>query len=305
MEIVFYILVKMSKFMKLPKTKYVIMILFLLGLLTSVWYFWLNPKKAINLALPNLNQLSSVNTKIMADTAYINVIGIIENKAIYKISIDHLAYNIKLADTKLISEKQKINLYQSPGAKDTVALTFRLPISKTRSLIQKLQKKDSTYLTANFEITYNTIFGKTTIPFSKNIDIKVPTPPEIKLIKIKAGNINLKQKNVDLNMVVSIKNNSDKIKLCLRDLVYNVKIGQNINGKGECNETILVEPLSTVNAILPINVTVNKPLQAFWKIVANKEVMSYEINMDGILVNDTVQNIPISLNAKGNTQLLK
>lgn len=291
--------------MNRQKTKILIIFLFVLGLLCLVWYYWLNPKKALTFALPNLNELSYVNAKIKSDTAYIEVIGVIENKAPYKITIDSLVYNLDLAGVRIISEKQEVAIEQISGGVDTIMLTFRIPISKTRNLIQKLQAKDSTVLTANVEITYNTIFGRTTIPFSKNIDIKVPNPPDIKLIEVKAGDLDLKHKNIDIDLSVSIKNNSDKIELKLRDLVYDAKLGDHIVGSGKYSKLIVIKPLSTNYLRLPINVTVDKPFQVLWKVITNKDYMNYEINLNGTIQNDTIQDVPLSITATGRTQLKK
>lgn len=291
--------------MKRIKKRYIVILLIIVSLLSVVWFYWLNPKKALEFALPDLNELSYVNAKIKSDTAYIELIGIIENKAPYKITIDSLAYNLDLAGNRIISEDQNVGIELLSGEKDTIMLTFRIPISKTRGIIQKLQSKDSTSITANFEITYNTIFGRTTFPYSKDIDIKVPNPPEIKLIKVKAGELNLKNKNIDIDLAISIKNNSDKIELRLRDLDYTAKLGKNIAGKGKYSKLIIIKPLSTAYVTLPINVIIDKPLRTFWKVAAKKEFMPYEINMDAVLINDTLQDVPISINAIGNTQLIK
>lgn len=290
--------------MKRRKSTYLISTISLIGILVLAW-FWLAPSKAVNFVLPDINELSYVNAKIESDTAHFEIIGVIENKAPYSIHIDSIDYEFELAGELLICEKQKVDVKQSSGEKDTVILAFRLPISKTRSLIQSLQTKDSTKITANIDVTYNTIFGNTSIHFSKDFDVKVPTPPEFKLNKVRAGELNLKQKHIDISLDVSIKNNSEKIELRLNDLNYNAKIGKNITGKGSCNELIIIQPQSTANITLPINVQVDQPFEVIWKVITDKDLMNYEIHLNGMLENDTIKPIPISVEINGKTQLLK
>lgn len=285
--------------------KFLLIFALLAGLLAAVWYFWLNPSKALNFALPNLNQLSYINATIRSDTAHIAVIGVLENKAPYKLTIDSLRYRLELAGATLISEVDAVNIKQAPGQIDTVDLTFKLPISFTRSMIKELQDQDSTYINAHFELTYNTFLGRTTIPVERKIDIKVPSPPDIKLKKVRMGKLNLKRKSLDLRLEVEVKNNSENIEVHLRDLAYDARIGDNIRGKGVYDEMIAIKPLSTIIVDLPASIEVEKPFQVIGKIITNKDSMDYEINLRGVLDNDSFQDIPIFINAAGSTELVK
>ncbi len=290
---------------KRSKRKYFVIFLIILGLVFVGLYYWLNPKKALKFAIPNLNELSYVNAKIKSDTAYIEVIGVLENEAPYKITIDSLVYSLELAGVTLIAEKQELALRQDPGSIDTVTLMFRVPISKTRGLIKKLQGTDSTQITIHAEITYNTFFGITKFPFSKDFDIEVPTPPEISLNEIKAGELNLKQKNIDIELSVNIKNNSDKIELKLRDLVYDATLGEHVVGHGKYSKLLVIKPSSSINITLPINVTYDEPLRVLWKIFVKKDKMDYVINLEGTLQNEKMEDIPLSITAIGRTKLGK
>lgn len=286
------------------KSKYLITTISVIGILALAW-FWLAPSKAVNFVLPDINELSYINAMIESDTAHFEIIGVIENKAPYSIHIDSIDYEFELAGELLICEHQKVDVKQSSGEKDTIVLAFRLPISKTRSLIQALQNRDSTKITANIDVTYNTVFGNTSIHLSKDFDVKVPTPPEFNLNKVKAGELNLKQKNIDIALDVSIKNNSEKIELCLQNLNYDATIGNNISGKGKIGRMIVIPPQSTENIVLPINVKIDKPFEVFWKVITDEDLMNYEINLRGMLVNDTIKPIPLSVTINGKTQLLK
>lgn len=287
------------------KTKSILVAITIIALVIFVYFRWFAPSKAVNFILPDINELSYVNAKIESDTAHIEIVGILHNKAPYRISIDSLTYNIELAGVTLVAEHKPLHIEQKSGDKDTVMLTFRLPISKTRNLIQKLQGKDSTDITLNLDVTYNTFFGKATIPFTKIFDINVPTPPEITLNKVKAGELNLKQKHIDLALAVSIKNNSETIELRLSDLTYDAKIGNNIKGSGRYNQEIVIKPLASTNLSIPINVQIDKPFQVFWNVVTNEDLMNYEINLDGLMQTKTPKKLPISITATGTTQLIK
>lgn len=285
--------------------KYSLILLAVLVLLVLGAYIWFRPAKALNLALPNLNHLNHVFAKVKGDTAYIDVIATLENKAPYKIAIDTLDYTFKLAGVKLVSEKQIIDLEQEPEQVDTVTLELRLPIKKARGLIKDIQSQDSTFITADFSITYNTFLGRTTISVKRNVDIKVPRPPDFKLLGIKAGKLNLKKKQVDVMLRLQIKNNSDEIGVKLRDLAYNAKLGDNVVGKGSYKRKVVIDPLSTTVVELPIDLEYNKPFEILWDVIFNEDSMDYEVNLTGVLDNDSVQDVPMTIQAVGRTELVK
>lgn len=285
--------------------KYSIVLFIVLGILTMGAYIWFRPTKALNFALPNLNQLNHVFAKIHGDTAYINVISTLENKAPYKITIDTLDYTLKLAGVKLVSEKQAICLEQDPGQIDTVDLILRLPFKKARGLIKDIQSQDSTFITADFNITYNTFLGRTTIPVKRDIDIKVPRPPDFKLLGVKAGKLNIKKRRLDLVLQLQIINNSDEIGVKLRDLAYNARLGDNVEGEGSYDKKIAIDPLSTVEVELPIDLQYDRPLEILWGVITNDDSMDYEVNLTGVLDNDSVQDVPMTIHATGRTELVK
>ncbi len=285
--------------------KYLLISIAVLVMLALGAYIWYRPTKALNFALPNLNQLNHVFAKINGDTAYINVIGTLENKAPYKITIDTLDYTLKLAGVKLVSECQAICLDQEPGQIDTVDLVLRLPFKKARGLIKDIQSQDSTYITADFNLTYNTFLGRTTISIKRGIDIKVPRPPDFRLQGIKAGRLNLKEKKIDLMLGLQIINNSSEIGVKLRNLVYSAKLGDNVVGRGSYGSKIVIDPLSTIEVGLPIDLEYDKPFDMLWSVITNNDSMDYEINLTGVLDNDSVQDVPMTIQATGRTELVK
>lgn len=285
--------------------KYSLISLVVIGVLALGAYLWFRPTKALNFALPNLNQLNHVFAKIHNDTAYINVIGTLENKAPYKITIDTLDYTLKLAGVELVSETQAVCLEQQPGQVDTIDLILRLPYKKAMGLVRDIQNQDSTFITADFSVTYNTFLGRTTIPVKRDIDIKVPRPPDFKLKKVKTGKLNWKEKRIDIVLQLQVKNNSDVIGLAIRDLAYNAKLGDNVVGQGSYSKKIIIDPLSTTEVDLPIDLEVDKPFQVLWDVITNEDSMDYEINLTGVLDNDSVQDVPMTIQASGKTELVK
>ncbi|MDZ4758150.1 MAG: hypothetical protein SGJ10_08430 [Bacteroidota bacterium] len=284
--------------------KYVFIFLCIVGLLAGAAYYWFDPAKALHF-VPNLNKLNNIYAKIHSDTAYIEVEGVLENKAPYKLTIDSLVSELELGGVKLVAERQAVNLKQKPGDIDTIKLAFRLPVTKVRHLLKSLRGRDSTRIVADFKITYNTIFGRTTISVKKDFNIKVPNPPEIKVKKVKLGLWSWKRKEVNIELQLEIINHSNKLEVNLSKLNYNVVIGPDITGKGSYMQRLSIKPNSSITVALPFEINVKKPFKVMKQIITDKDSMYYKIHLTGLIDNNSMKQTPISIEAAGHAELVK
>lgn len=288
------------------KLKYLIPLLIFSALATSIYAVYLRPQRALNFVIPNLNSLNRINARIENDTAYIAVLGVLENKAPYKIRIDSIRFNLKMEGETFIKERQALHIQQMAGEKDSIDLTFRLPISKMRNIVKglKADAADSTYITADFEITYQTFLGRVRVPISLNFDIKTPQPPRVKLNKIKYDGLNLREGKIDLALDVKLINENERLEIDISELKYTASFGEYISGTGAYPNTISIKPGETIDVELPINIDYEKPFKLAFQIISNKDILDYEFKIDAVLNNKSMEAMPVSISAKGEAELV-
>lgn len=274
----------------------------------TVAVLFLNPKKALKLVLPDLEDISLVNASIQQDTAYVSIGMHLENESLFTLTLDTLFYRIGLADSQLFNRKQVLNIRQKPGDLDTFNLPLRIPVSKTMRTIQSLQQQDSTYLDVDAYVVYNTIFGSKKIPVSRRIRIKVPVPPEIRVTDVEITGIDLFRKTVSLNASVNLVNRGDLLDLNIHHVAYSLSLGEKlISSDGVYNKKIQVKPLSETQLQIPVEVQVSHVMQAAWTYLANDEV-AYHVRVRAQLDENSFYQqagIPVETEAAGKTHLRK
>lgn len=295
--------------------KYIYFVVFIvLALLIALGIsVWVKPTRALNLVVPRLEQLQKIKAAIHSDTVFMDVKAVLENKAPYKIGVDSLSYNLKLAGRGFVSENQILNLSLAPSEKDTVDLTFRLPMLTIKSIMQSLRKNeaDSTSIYADFIISYSTFLGKVNVPFQKTVMIKTPMPPDFEFYGLERENISLLNKNADFVLNAALINHYQTFGLELRNLEYRGKIGERLSGKGHYDPLISLNPAAKQELHLPFRLEYNQVFKILRKIISNNDQMDYEIEIKGdlrTLQNDTSAKvsdwIPFEVTASGRLELV-
>lgn len=281
----------------------VVLVLIVAG---GVAYYWLNPTKALNFVIPSFSGLANIEVEIKGDTAYLDIYSVMKNKAPYAINIKELEYTVCLAEQDILSETQKLDLYQKSGQVDTMNLFVRLPYKTIRGLLESIQGQDSTTVGASFAITYETMFGEVTIPALFDIPIKTPNPPEVELNKIKLGFFNFEERRFQLILDIDVINEND-VEISLDKLEYDAAFGENLTGYGSQEEVLKVGAKTRSNIKLPIVISIDKPMDLIWKIITNKDRMDYEFNLKGILLakDPKKKDIPFDVTLNGDAELVK
>lgn len=277
----------------------------LIAIIGIAAFFYLNPKKALHLVLPDFTGENFVQARIKNDTAYIHFKSYLTNVSPFTIYIDSVFYTILLDTVSIISERSRLNLSQKGGAVDTAIFEFKIPIKKLRHVIKNLQSQDSTFLSGQFELSCNTFFGNMDVSFSKKQKIRVPTPPDIKVVKVKRREINLRKNTVQVDVELQIINYSPSIEVHLANIGYAVQFGEQIAGKGHFENQIKVKPNASTFITLPLTIQINKPLRTIWNIYFNKAEDNYKVVLTATLSNDKISKIPIEIEATGKTVLIK
>lgn len=292
--------------MRIVKT---FLFLAVIGLIVGViLYFVFNPKKAVNLILPNLNEISYVHIDMKKDSALIKLFVLVQNKMPYKIVIDTIHFEIKLNDFTMSEETIPVQIDQGSFDKDTVELPINLSLKKIKKVIGDLKDQDSTYLDVNFYVVYNTFIGQEKFNYNKRIKIASPIPPKIKILKVEQKKYNFRHKTSDAIIKVEVINRGKYIDLELNNIEYDLRIKNTLFSKGIVKRTINVKPGSSIVVDIPVTIEYDNPFKTAWLIARDKDKSKYIVNIKSDIKIKNFENInviPVEIDATGNMELVK
>ncbi len=97
--------------MKIKTGRYkVLLIILAIFIVLVISYYLLNPKKAINLILPGLNEISYIHIDLKKDSALVKLVVIVQNKMPYKMKIDTIHFEINLNSLRMVEETIPLRL---------------------------------------------------------------------------------------------------------------------------------------------------------------------------------------------------
>lgn len=284
------------------------LILISITLVILILFYIFNPRRALKLVFPDLNDISYINATIRHDSAITKTALIMQNKSPFKLTIDTINFEVILNDTSVAAGKLPLELEQNRFDVDSVILPLNLSIKKIKGIIQHLQDQDSTHILIKGNITYKTIFGKTKINFNKNKKIPVPKPPEIKILKVVKHGFKLNDKTLRADAIIEIKNKGKLLNLELIDIKYELYIGKIIHSSGTHQKPVIIKPQSVSTVSFPIELEISKPLKAAWLIGTDQDEMNYQLKATFILrekMTDKIYDSPVNLTATGKMELVK
>lgn len=297
--------------MKRHKGLKIFLIIFILIAIAAVVLFYkFNPKKAIQLILPDLSKVTYINASIAGDSVNTKVDLIVQNKSPYKLDIDSVSFEIQLNDQLLLKELVPVNLKQHRYQVDTIQLPVNISRKKLKQILSGLKGKDSTELNANFYIIYNTVFGRVKLKYDKVIHIPVPVPPQIKVLKVERKKFNLMAKELNTLILLEIINAGPTIDLQLYDIHYQIKIENELSSEGTIDKMVVIKPKSTETVEIPVDIHVKHPVKTIVAILTDNDQMNYTLNIQAKMIEKMVKDvkqdpIPVEINASGILELKK
>lgn len=297
--------------MKLSKGFKIFLIIFLITLIaSSVLFYIYNPKKAIYLILPDLSKITYISANVKNDSVQTKIDVIVQNKSPYKLTIDSAFFEILLHDQLLVKELVPVNLKQKRYQIDTIQLPVDISRKKLKKILSGLKAVDSTDITANCYVIYNTVFGKVKLAYEKIVHIPVPVPPKIKVVKVERKKYNVMQKVLNTTILLEIINGGQNIDLQLFDVHYEMQIENQLSTEGVIDKTIVIKPKSTETVEIPIDIKVEHPLKTIVAILTDNDQMNYTLHLQGKMIEKMVDHvkqdpIPVEINASGKLELKK
>ncbi|HYG16964.1 MAG TPA: hypothetical protein VEC12_14500 [Bacteroidia bacterium] len=282
----------------------VLAIILLIIILIGAWFYF-NPKKALQFVAPDLEKIELIHGVLKNDTVYLDVFAVLQNKAPYKITIDSLIFDIILDTTVLVKERRAINIKMGSGQVDTTKLSLKLPVKKARKVIERLQGRDSTTLTGNFRVKYNTFLGRVDVPFSRVRGIKVPNPPEITVTDILREKVEFFKGKASIITGVQVVNENKHVTVKLDSLKYEIALGEGIKAYGSYNHTVTVAGGAVTQIKLPAKIEVDKPMATLLKVLFDKDEVNFTLTLSALLTAGKAEELPVEFTIVGITEIMK
>jgi LEA14-like dessication related protein len=279
-----------------------------IGMILVVMYYVFNPKKAINLVFPGLNEISYVHIDLKKDSSLVRLFVLVQNKMPYKMVIDTIHFEVQLNGFKLVDETIPLKIDQSRFDSDTIELPVHISIKAISELLDDLQGQDSTVMDANFWISYKTIIGNQKVHMNRKIRVATPILTQITLLKLEHKKYNLADKTSEANIKMEIINHGKLIDLQLNAISYNLQMMNTLFSKGIVTQTIDIKPASSLIVDIPVIIEYLSPFKTAWQIVTDNDSLEYDLNIQTVVtVNsfETPYSIPVEVDASGTMELVK
>lgn len=282
----------------------VLLVVIVLGLLGVGFYLFFNPKKALNIILPEGEKLNNIHVNFSNDTAYITLETYIKNKSIFKLNLDSLVYKVKLDTATLLSKSQFLDEKLKRSESDTLDLVIALPYKRLSKKIKSLQNRDSVDIDLELRLIYSTIFGETSLPYQKTIRIEVPKPPKFEIEKIEYLR---REKKTGYFMAYIRMHNYGKIDLNITKLHYQMTVTNFLKAEGDHPEEIRIKPKTDLLFKLTVKVEFKSIFKTISKIITNNDQVDYNIKVTGLVQNNKLSKdkTPIELEKSGTMELKK
>jgi LEA14-like dessication related protein len=289
--------------MKNGKKLAVIFILSLLIIAAVVIYVC--RKKILAHYIPVVEQTGIIRIKIKNDTSYMSSALIVKNLSFLKINIDSIKYKISLFGKTYLQSNKFIGVVLPAHGQDTVEFSLKIPYAAIiKDLAKERKKGDSASYSVNVSLQYSTIFGKAEFPINKSARLKIPQPPELKIVDIEWKRIRFKR--ILANARVELVNYND-VELEIKKMSYSMKIHNRGDLKGMFKKSVNIKPHGTTYIDLPLEIHVSNMGKTLFEILINKDKYHYSLTLDAVLESKDpqTQSFHILLTKNGTAELKK
>lgn len=277
------------------------LIILLSGIAGLALFLYLNPKKGLRVLLPDINSVEHISIALKQDTALIDASLNIENKGLFKLTIDSLAYRVCFDTATLLSGQRYVGIKLRSGRQDTLHLPLSLPFKRLTREIRSHQHQDSVSIPVEVRLVYSTVFGKAVLPYSRTLKIETPRPPEFEIERIEFLK---REKKTGYFLIHVNMHNYGKIDLKVSDIHYTFSVPELFTAAGAAKEEIRVKPRSTIRSALPVTVEFKSVFKTLGRLIRKEEV-EYQLRLSGMVQAGGAdqKKIPVEIEKKGRTEL--
>jgi LEA14-like dessication related protein len=290
------------------KTGKILLGILVAGIISISCYYIFNPRKAVNLILPGINEISFIHIDLKNDSALVKLYVFVQNKMPYKMVIDTLNFDIKLDGFKIVKETVPVQIDQKSFETDTIELPVNMSLKGIKKTISDLQGQDSTDMEINFNVVYNTLIGREKVNFNRKIRIASPIPPQISILKLERKNYDVNDKTSEAVLKIEIINNGKILDVQLDEISYNLQMLNTLHSKGIVPRPIVIQPGSNQIVELPIIIEYNAPFKTAWQVFTDNDIIEYDLNLKCNVHVNIIKDlgaIPVEIDATGTMELVK
>lgn len=285
----------------MKRTVLLLSLFILVALAGLAIYLFVNPKKALDLVIPDIESLENLEVKLEGDTAQSVLKLGVKNKGWFTLNIDSLMYRLRVDSTLILSRTEPVKLRLKKGQADTIYLHIPFPYKRVSELIKEMQGQDSMDVIMRLRIAYSTIFGKAILPIRKVTAMQVPIPPRFEIDKVEYKG---RERRDGLFVAYIRLHNYGKVQLRISDLYYRATVEGMQAVKGSHPETISVKPHSEQVFKMPFRVAFPSALKALGRALFKPKKVDYRLHLSAMIQNDKVgQQVPVQVEKKGQLEL--
>lgn len=255
-------------------------------------------------AIPAVPEISLVHVHFEHDTAYVNVHCILENKSPFRLNIDSVYLNLRLGGELLVSESQHLGLRLKKKEKDSTVLHVKIPNKEVKKRIKSMHNQDSTDISIDAAIVYNTIIGSKSISIRKTHQIEVPVPPEFKVLGVRKQKIHLFKKQLDGTLFLEIQNLGKRLNVDVSEFHYAINIGdREVKAQGKLPQKVSIKPQTTKIIPIPGEFKFKTPLLTLGQILSDNDRLPLYLKLSGYVDSKKLKHIPVLVTLKGMVEL--
>lgn len=276
-----------------------ILILALLLILAVVVFLY--RKQIIGHYVPEFEQKGEIQLEMKNDSVYLKSVISIRNKAFFRISLDSVFYKVSIHDQLYLKKEKVIAKELKAYQKDTFVFMLGIPFNTIMKDLRKAGRySDSTQYLVQLILYFNTPIGKLEIPFRKSAKFKLPEFPIIEIVEVEFTKWGLNR----IKAFVKIKiNNSSHVRIKIHDLKYYMQIYRAGIVYGGYDQEILLDSNKTTLVNLPILINPSNFGKTILRILLNKDIYHYKLNLHAILETSGPIKDTFLLNVVKNGQL--
>lgn len=262
-------------------------------------------EKVVAYFVPIVKPLGEIQIKVRKDTSYISSQLTIQNRSFLKLGIDTIKYRVMLFDKVYLQSERFLGIDLNGKETDTIDFSLKIPYKQLIDDVKIERKKgDSANYSVNVSLQYSTFMGKAEMPFNKASKLKIPQPPEFKIIEVKYKKRTRNSINTEAKIQIA---NYNSAALKIKEMTYSLNVLEQGNMKGTLSKETVIKAKGITLVYLPITISPDHLARTFFDVLINADNYDYTLIIKASLesVGPVHQSFDIDLTKTGKMELRK
>lgn len=262
-------------------------------------------EKVVAYFVPIVKPLGEIQIKVSKDTSYISSQLTIQNRSFLKLGIDTIKYRVMLFDKVYLQSERFLGIDLNGKETDTIDFSLKIPYKQLIDDVKIERKKgDSANYSVNVSLQYSTFMGKAEMPFNKVSKLKIPQPPEFKIIEVKYKKRTRNSITTEAKIQIA---NYNSAALKIKEMTYSLNVLEQGNMKGTLSKETVIKAKGITLVYLPITISPDHLARTFFDVLINADNYDYTLIIKASLesAGPVHQSFDIDLTKTGKMELRK